>query len=273
MTAQHRVGPRQLEEMERYLRLLWAAVHQPTLTVPPSQVLAQLNTWAEELRPDGLPAEAGFLGSDPNDFLYLTLPAEELEVLIGTFNFGPSARLTDVNRIRNTLLREHIFTVEDLLSWSRTELIAVRVLGEKLVDIIEAALHQRGWHLSQHDVRDIAPPLGDRWVRMYSGRVVLLSRLGRESVAELRPALTDCKTGRSRFYSLVLNALVDLDVLSIGQLLELSNRQLARLKWAGKIPGFEEIRLPSRSSLSETQVAIQLIREILAIHGLELRLT
>lgn len=119
---------------------------------------------------------------NPEDFLYLCRPREELKrpiVLEGSkletdhAVFGLSARSY------NCLKREDTHTVSDLLQWSETELWDIKNLGAKSVGEIKVKLASHGWHLSTHDLEPLAPPKGDRWVELHmtAGQAGRIKRL------------------------------------------------------------------------------------------------
>ncbi len=116
----------------------------------------------------------------PNDFLFLTLPTDELE--------RPLKTLELPTRAYHCLMREEdISTVGDLLACSESELIDIRIMGSSLVDQVKIKLAKRGWHLSPHD-QSTEPPPGDSWVQVPHGqylnkqRQVLQSRVRRISL-------------------------------------------------------------------------------------------
>jgi hypothetical protein len=278
---QHRVGPRQLEEMERQLRLLWTAVHGPSLAIPPGDVIARLSQLTSDLGVETTAQPRGFLGSNPDDFLYLTLPDEVLDISVTTFDFGPDAALA--SRIRHAFKLGHIRTIGDLLSWSRTELLQMRTVGPTLIDIIEQALADRGWHLSRHDVQVIEPPLGDTWWELASGRVVLASRIGREPLTELKAATLKGAAAEVKLYKKLIDAYRSMGITTIGQLLELSKFQVVRLKWADHLgqPDDEfqlssrrpkdDFRLPNHPTWTLAKTARVLTERLLALNHLQLR--
>jgi hypothetical protein len=129
----------------------------------------------------GLPVPAAPDDYDRQEYLYLWMPRDLLDIPIAKLNFDA--------HVMTPLWRERVVTVEDLLMWSEAELIDVRTLGSHWVDHIKSVLDVLGMHLSHHDQKGgLTPPIGDRWVKVGSfsdltTREVLLSRIGRVPVS------------------------------------------------------------------------------------------
>lgn len=146
---------------------------------------------------------------DPDEFLYLSLPAAVLERSIDTLDLSA--------RAKNALNREGIHRIGDLLEYAPKEM-KFRNFGKGSLEEVKQKLAVQGWHLSRHDDVDLAPPLGDRWVQL-ENRKILRSRLLTREIGIL---------GWS--HSLVKD-LENSGICTVGQLLELRRSDIISLEW------------------------------------------
>ncbi len=161
---------------------------------------------------DKAAAEVGPL-ENPDDFLYLTLPREVLDQPVNTL------KLTE--RPLNCLHRENISTVDDLLQRSGPELLEIRNFGAVSLREVTTRLDERGWHLSTHG-QGLAPPPGDQWVK-YQDWLFLRSRFIRLPVDKIL-----------RWNSQIIASLKELGIVTVGQLVSLTDVEVLRLPWDEK---------------------------------------
>jgi hypothetical protein len=150
-------------------------------------------------------------------FLYLTLPTDILE--------QPIESLRPSTKLRNILLRNDIYTIEDLLEYSLPDLMRIDRFGPTHVDELQALLEAKDWHLAWHHVD---PPPGDSWIRL-PNRTMLRSRVGRAPISQLA---TDRLTG-VRWSTTVYNLhwLDQRGIGRVGDLTRLTRDQFCAVGW------------------------------------------
>jgi DNA-directed RNA polymerase alpha subunit len=104
------------------------------------------------------------LSQDP--FLYLTLPRPVLELPVESRGYS--------TRLLNTLNRNDVYTLEDLLEHRPLELLDFRLLGTGMLDTVQEDLANLGLHLADPATE---PPEGDRWVQVMTSPTNYVTRL------------------------------------------------------------------------------------------------
>lgn len=158
---------------------------------------------------------------DPRDFLYLTLPPDELDRPIEDLDFSI--------RTYNCLKREGVHNVRDLLQWSEAELLDIRNFGDKSLGEVKANIVSQGWHLSPHSDRYVKPPPGDQWVMLQgdSGHVTIRRLLSSAMGYPVAAVLPDPSETRSD----LITCLERFGIVTVGQILDHGVDNLASLPW------------------------------------------